>query len=508
MKRFSYFLAALALVVSMQGCDNGPIPEPELPDNPDNPTQSAVQMHLKGNISAITPSTRVNADGFEANDKVGVYVSATSALDSSGNMLDNEAFTYAGGNITAPVGKEVYWGTPETKLSVWAYYPYAESISNPAAYPFAVATDQSDEVDYYNSDFITAQAANLAPQTTPVELTFNHSLSKINVTLVAGDGITAKELAEAEKNFYISGLATSGTIDLATGNATAGEAKEAITPHASGGVNYSAIVYPQQGEVTFRMEMNGEVYTYATDVDFEAGQQYQFKLTVNTWEAPEMTITTIAINPWEDGAEPELGTMSGTISFTDENLKRYIANSELYGKNENGEYVLIEGTYVDSNRDGKICSDEAKAVYQLIIQGGNIADLSGLEYFTNLEYLVVTQVNITDIDLSKNTSIRYVDFMYNNGPISLTLSNNPNLERIHCGGNRNLTTLDLSGATALKELACDGNAIESLDVSKNLYLNNVQLSSERSLSTLYVHSSQNTTDWRLPEGVTPTIKSE
>ena len=144
MKRFSVILSVLALVVLMQGCGNGPSVEPELPDSPNNPTQSAVQLRLKGNISAIAPSTRVNADGFEADDKVGVYVSATGSLTESGNMLDNEAFTYAGGNLTAPEGKEVYWGTPETKLSVWAYYPYAESISNNATYPFAVAADQSD----------------------------------------------------------------------------------------------------------------------------------------------------------------------------------------------------------------------------------------------------------------------------------------------------------------------------------------------------------------------------
>ena len=194
MKHLSTFLAALLFVITMQGCGNGPVPEPELPDNPDNPTQSAVQMHLKGNISAITPATRVNADGFEANDKVGVYVSATGSLAQSANMLNNEAFTYAGGNITAPEGKEVYWGTPNVRLSVWAYYPYTESISNNAAYPFAVATDQSLAADFYDSDFITAQATDLAPQAEAVNLTFNHSLSKIAVTLTKGTGITDVEI--------------------------------------------------------------------------------------------------------------------------------------------------------------------------------------------------------------------------------------------------------------------------------------------------------------------------
>ena len=195
MKRFTNLLAALALIVSMQGCSGDPATEPELPANPNSPSQASVQLRLKGDIAAIKPASRVGASGFEASDKVGVYISSTGSLSTSGNMLNNEPFTYSSGNLTAPEGKDVYWGSPETKLSVWAYYPYAASVSNNAAYPFAVQADQSEPKDFYDSDFITAQATNLAPQSDAVNLTFNHSLSKIAVTLEAGSGITAEDLA-------------------------------------------------------------------------------------------------------------------------------------------------------------------------------------------------------------------------------------------------------------------------------------------------------------------------
>ena len=46
MKRFINLLAALALVVSMPGCGSGPATEPELPENPDTPTQSAMQLNI------------------------------------------------------------------------------------------------------------------------------------------------------------------------------------------------------------------------------------------------------------------------------------------------------------------------------------------------------------------------------------------------------------------------------------------------------------------------------
>lgn len=482
MKRFFSLLSVLALVVSMQGCGSAPSVEPEIPDTPNNPTQSAVQLRLKGNIASLAPSTRVNADGFEADDKVGVYVSATGTLASSGNMLDNTAFTYAGGNLTAPEGKEIYWGSPDVRLSVWAYYPYATNIANLAEYPFAVEADQSTATNFYNSDFITAKATNLAPQAEAVNLIFNHSLSKINITLKAGDGITADELAAAEKNFYISGLATSGTINLTTGTATTSEAKTTITPFASDGVNYSAIVYPQEGEVTFRMEMAGDTYTYTTDVDFAAGYQYQFNLTINTWEAPEMTISNATINTWEDGEENN-GEMekykdtSNIITNLDANLKSYLINSKK----------------IDINNDGEISELEASKIYSLDLSSVSIEHLGGLAKFSNLESISIYNLPSNVLELSiDNSSLKHISitscsnlyFLSINtcsnleslscelvSITSLNVSNNPNLESLYLS-NTSITDLDVSKNTALTELWCVGgqNQLTALDVSKNTAL--------------------------------------
>ena len=476
MKRFYHLLAALALVVSMQGCESGPSVEPEIPNNPDNPTQSAVQLRLTGNIAAITPATRVNGSGFETNDKVGVYVSATGSLTSSGNMLNNEAFTYSSGNITAPEGKEVYWGSPDAKLSVWAYYPYVESVENNAAYPFEVNADQSTAGNYYNSDFITAQAANLAPQTEAVNLTFNHSLSKISVTLEAGEGITAEELALAEKSFYISDLATSGTIDLATGTATASEKKAQITPLASNDVNYEAIVYPQQGEVTFRLEMDGDVFIYSTQIDYAAAKQYDYTLTIDVREPQQMSLKTTTITPWGDGGETENGTMSDIISFNDPVFKAYLLSANLYELQENATesditYEHVDtGKKIDANSDGEISIAEAEAVTYINVSQLGVTDLSGIEYFVNLEYLNCSQVQpaysydpetheqiieypskyLTSIDLSNNKKLKYLLCYYN----------------CNLNDGKGLAALDLSENVDLKYLDCGGNIINELDLSK------------------------------------------
>ncbi len=492
MKRFSAILAALALVVLMQGGGKGV--EPETPNNP-------VQLRLKGNISAITPSTRVNANGFEAEDKVGVYVSATGALASSGNMLDNTAFTYTGGNLTAPEGKEVYWGTPDVRLSVWAYYPYATNVENLAEYPFAVATDQKDEADYYNSDFITAQAANLAPQAEAVNLTFNHSLSKIAVILKNGTGITSEELASAEKSLSIDGVIVDGAIDLADGTATTGTTEATITPYAFDGLNYAAIVYPQQSEITFRIELGDDVYIYSTEVDYVAGTQYKYTFTIDTRNPQGMTLASTTISDWTDDENPTEATLSDIITFTDPKFKEYLLQEYLYqvefSRHDNGDphWVATPIGRIDANNDGEISIAEAEKVeyintnYFNKLNGLGIRDMSELHFFLNLKILYCHSNELTTLDVSKNTALtdlncwgnqltsldmsKNTDLIelvcYDNQLTSLDVTNNTALTDLNCWGNQ-LTTLDVSNNTALIYLCCDTNQLTSLDISNNVKL--------------------------------------
>ena len=221
MKRFFQFLMASALIVSMQGCSNEPS---------DEIGSANVELKLKGEIQIPMSRTRVDVNGFEASDKVGVYVTATGSLASQNNVLDNIAYSYSNGDLVAHADGKVYWDSEDTRLSVYAYYPYSATVEDNSAYEFSVETNQSESENFYNSDFIAAKAENIAPQEAPVSLTFQHSLSKINVSLVAGKGITADELAAADKSFTIGGLVADGTINLATGKATAGATKATITP--------------------------------------------------------------------------------------------------------------------------------------------------------------------------------------------------------------------------------------------------------------------------------------
>lgn len=446
MKRLIQMLAVSALGVLMIGCSKE--------SSNEQISSTNYELKLRGDIKAPISATRVNANGFEANDKVGVYVTSTGSLAAQGNTLDNAAYTYSNGNLNAPAGSEVYWDSKDTRLSVYAYYPYAASIADNSAYAFAVEANQSEEENFYNSDFIAAKAENIAPQENAVSLTFTHSLSKVLVSLVAGEGISAEELVAAEKTFTISGLATNGTINIATGAATADSTKAAITPLENNGSNYAAVVYPQEGAISFNLTLGGEVFSYTTNIDFEAGYQYQFNLTINTWESPEMTLKDTTISPWKDGETTD-GQMINIITFSDSNFKDYIVSN------------------YDTDNDGEISYAEAEAATSIIVDNMGITSLDELKYFSNLTHLECQRNQISSLDVTQNKKLRSLK-CFDTDITVLDISQNAELNYLECFRAK-LTNLDVSNNPLLIHLYCGDNKITSLDVSNNIMLEHLHI---------------------------------
>ncbi len=479
MKRLLCFWVLAVLIMPTLGCSS-------------NSTNSStdlnpIKLRLAGEIASVK-SSRVNANDFEAGDKVGVYVSTTGAILQQKNALDNEPFTYSDGELIASIGKEVYWGSPDVSLSVWAYYPYVENIEDNSAHAFAVKQDQSTEDAFYDSDFISAEECNIAPQSSPVLLTFVHRLSKISVTLVAGDGITSEELAIATKKLTFDGMFVDGTINLSSGKAIKGSTKAPLIPFTTDGLNYSAIVYPQNGTVEFRLDMNGEVYTCSTDVAYLQGGQYKYTLCVNKQEPQKLTLMSAIIIPWSNNGEVVDLEMNGIISFSDPAFKEYLLQEVLYtdisynpdeDKNKIAQRNNIDATSngekIDANNDGEISIAEAERVIYLNIRGVGISDLNELYYFANLQYLECdksifdnNQPNLTNLDVSRNKKLKFLQCASNN-LTSLDVSENKDLVFLDCGGT-GLTELDLSNNIALRTLFCGSNGLEALDLSNNTAL--------------------------------------
>ena len=89
--------------------------------------------------------------------------------------------------------------------------------------------------------------------------------------------------------------------------------------------------------------------------------------------------------------------------------------------------------------------------------------LQGIEFFKSLEILKCESPLLTSLDVSGCTALKELYCPYNR-LTSLDVSANTALEVLYCGDGT-LASLDVSGCTALKELQCYNNQLTSLDVS-------------------------------------------
>ena len=132
----------------------------------------------------------------------------------------------------------------------------------------------------------------------------------------------------------------------------------------------------------------------------------------------------------------------------------------------------------DKDGNGVLTPAERYAVTEIDVGKKNISSLVGIQFFPNLEKLYCYDNQLTELDVSKNTALVYLD-CYGNKLTSLDVSKNTNLIRLSCFENQ-LTELDVSRNPALWILSCGINQLTELDVSQNpalkyLYCNNNQL---------------------------------
>ena len=77
-------------------------------------------------------------------------------------------------------------------------------------------------------------------------------------------------------------------------------------------------------------------------------------------------------------------------NFPDENFRNYLLNGMNYG------------------RDGILTDEEIANITWMYVDGYNIADLKGIEFFTALTNLSCNNNQLTALDLSKNTELQYL----------------------------------------------------------------------------------------------------
>lgn len=179
----------------------------------------------------------------------------------------------------------------------------------------------------------------------------------------------------------------------------------------------------------------------------------------------------------------------GSISLEE----KKITNKELIEAVEN--YVLYSvGLEFDKDENGFVPitgknKDIIAGITEMNIDNcyPSLTDLSGIEYFSNLEELYCSQLKIETLDVSSLKKLKQLDCSDNRSLTALNVSGLTNLEALYCD-NTGLTSLDVSGLENLTQLWCSqSHSLETLKFGENDKLTEL-LCFECNLSSLDVSS--------------------
>ncbi len=141
--------------------------------------------------------------------------------------------------------------------------------------------------------------------------------------------------------------------------------------------------------------------------------------------------------------------------------------------------------YYDDDGDGTLSEDERSVTYMSITamleDGETVSDLTGIEYFSSLQILRYSgSYDGTGLEKLDTTSLMDLTSLtcQGNALTSLDLSNNSFLERVNCSDNE-LETLLLPAGAPLTFLHCYANSLTSIDVSKLYYLQDFRCDQNR-----------------------------
>ncbi len=155
----------------------------------------------------------------------------------------------------------------------------------------------------------------------------------------------------------------------------------------------------------------------------------------------------------EDDVNAEATIMIDDTSFPDDVLRQYVFD------------------HFDTDFDEQLSDEEIAEAKAIDLEDAGVKDMTGIEYLTELEELFCPHYDdedtnyFTTINLENNTKLTRL-LIQGNKVQSLNLSKNTELVELNCSY-CNLSKLDVSANTKLETLYCDGNAITKLDLSKN-----------------------------------------
>lgn len=308
------YLAIAALALGMVACEQAT-----------NNVEIPADNRMLFDVASPAAHTRASNGVFVAEDKVGLYVTdyadatTPAPLQISGNRANNEGLIFDG--TTWATERPVYWG--EGKSDIYAYYPYM-AIEDVDEQPFAVATDQTVEGAYENSDFLWAKAEGVAQADGAVSLAMEHAMSRLVVKIMAGEDYVGSLPSDA--TVHLHSTVTNANFSLANGSVVKDPYSGAksikmrnlgIRTFAEGeAVVYEAIVVPQMLETSVPLlEINSKSVSYLLEdmFNFKPGVSYTYTAVLNTSTTSIKVEIGCEIEDWNNiggGSEGEGGSGS------------------------------------------------------------------------------------------------------------------------------------------------------------------------------------------------------
>jgi len=153
----------------------------------DTESQSTQQDHTIRLVSTLEKGgTRSTSDpqagtSLSTSSSLGVFAINNSTALTNGN---NEPYSVDGSGNLNPNTTANTMAWPESgNVSFYAYAPFVAGANYYTANSFSVQTDQTTEANYLASDLVLAKNENVAKTESAVELSFNHLMAKVNITI-------------------------------------------------------------------------------------------------------------------------------------------------------------------------------------------------------------------------------------------------------------------------------------------------------------------------------------
>lgn len=402
----------------------------------------------------IYPAARVTAlDRQSTQIAEGQQVGVT--IEGAQRPHTNVAWTVGSDGQMVNSGDALYWTNSD--ISVVAYHPYQADWSTDAEMSFSVATDQSDDESYLNSDLLWVSTT-ASKSEDPVSLMFSHKLAKVNVTLQSD---SQSDLSDAVVSICRTNITTNFNPVTGELSAPALTNVEDIKAGTTTSTAYtaSAIVVPQtvaSGTQFIKVELDNTIYYYSLSADKELVGGHAYHYTLKLKEKVNLSLVSYNISDWvseEIAADADEHSIKMTVTLEKAGtLNQYLTSANKYEVSELKIIGNINGTDVKLIREyaSALSEDESGALVVLDLSEANIV-AGGDTYTDHSDNQYSTEDNVVTASMFEYTNFKTVIL-----PDNITKIGNSAFEALnnmeHFTIPNNVTILDVQAFNTCKNL--------------------------------------------------------